>query len=170
MERQGIGLRIVAGLIDGIIVGVINFICSLAIIGTMGVSYLSVVIATLAALVVAGAYTSLEFLKAQTPGKMAFGMKIRRQDGSPASQDQLIKRWLFKFSPSILGVLFAVLNMGGMANTVQGLLGLLVLISALMCARESKLALHDEWFGTAVFKGEGQTAGFEVMPPPPPAG
>ena len=170
MVRQGIGMRIVAGIIDGVIQFTLAFAITAALIAVMGVGRGAVIIATIVAVAVAGAYSSLEFFKAQTPAKMMFKFIITKQDGSPATKDQLLKRWLFKFSPNVLGliaVLIAVPAIGYGGN----LLSLLVLVSALMCARESKLALHDEWFGTAVYGPGTEPQGFPVgqVPPPPPA-
>jgi len=164
-------MRIVAGLIDGIIVLGINLVVGVIIGVIMGATTTAIIIASIVGLIISVAYTGIEYLKAQTPGKMMFKMIVRQQDGSPARQDQLMKRVLFKLSPTIVGVVLTLVGAVGAARGVQGLLGLLVLISALMCARESKLALHDEWFGTAVYGPGGEPAGFPVgqAPPPPPA-
>jgi|GEM_PF-6554304 len=167
MVRQGMGMRIVAGIIDGILQFVILFVPVMALVLVFGNGYVGRLISTTVAVALVGAYTSLEYFRAQTPGKMMFKMIVTNQDGSVASKDQLLKRWLFKFSPSIVALIAAIAavqQIGYLGNA----LSLLILISALMCARASRLALHDEWFGTAVYGPGTEPVGFPVGPTTPP--
>jgi hypothetical protein len=53
-------------------------------------------------------YYRLEVFGAQSLGKMMFKYQITRQDGSPATRDQLVKRWGYKQVPQALFIVAAV--------------------------------------------------------------
>src|SRR4051812_12325021 len=91
--RVGIVHRFLAGLVDAIVLAVLTVVPNLVL------SKVSPMLAGIVGGVLALAYYSLEVLKAQSVGKMVFKLKITKQDGSPATQDQLIKRYAFKQVP-----------------------------------------------------------------------
>jgi uncharacterized RDD family membrane protein YckC len=176
MVRIGFLMRFLAALIDGIILGIVCGIIGMIIRMVTPVGYIQLLVITLVTGAISLAYFYLEVLKAQTPGKMALKLKITQQDGSPASNDQLMKRYLFKQVPNILGIVAGVVGFIGILHTlvsvVGGLAGLALLICACFMLRENKLAYYDEMLGTAVYGAGTMPAGFPVTaqtPPPPPA-
>lgn len=197
MVRKGFGPRLGAALIDAVIMivvaGVLGLVFGIGFsvrFGNMGGPSGVLTAEQIHALRVGGiigalvglAYSSMEIFMAATPGKMALKMRITRQDGSVADQATLIKRWAIKHSPDIVNLLAAI-TLIGLLNTIGGLLGLIIVVSCFMTLRASKLALHDDWAGTAVYGPGVEQAAFPVMPvgagttasapgsvpPPPPA-
>ena len=155
MERIGIGPRIGAALIDVvclILVAIpLGFVFGLgsatAISDQPGGSWFGAVIV---AIIMLG-YWTLEIFKAQSPGKRALGLAIKNQDGSNASQEVLIKRFLIKQVSGILNLLTAITTIGAI-SMLGNIAGLIVFIGFFMVLRESKQALHDQLSETAVFK------------------
>src|SRR6188472_3226826 len=92
-ERVRIGflMRFVAAIIDGIIANVLARV----LIVVFTILHLGWVGAILGGVLVL-AYYSLEVLKARSLGKMLFQYTITAQDGSPATRDQLLKRYVYK--------------------------------------------------------------------------
>ena len=142
--RVGIGHRFLAGLVDGVIVFVLTFVPTLIL------SKVSPMLAGIVGGVLGLAYFSLEVLKAQSVGKMVFKVKITKQDGSPATRDQLVRRYAFKQVPQVLMIIAAIpfLHFVGI---IAGLTAIAVLASSLFMLKPEKLAYHDQLFGTAVF-------------------
>src|SRR5688572_29785900 len=107
MERQGFGIRLGAFLIDFVFTVVINMFIGLIFglgfgfrMGTAaaaaGAGY------TLVSTLVTLGYWSTEIFNAASPGKMLLGLKIAGESAVPATQNQLIMRYLFKNSPNLL--------------------------------------------------------------------
>ena len=112
------------------------------------------------------AYLAFEVGAAASLGKIALGIEIANIDGSEAGAATLINRWTCKWSFLLVAVLFDAfqnLLLGWLAN----LLFLIVLIGCLAAAGEEKLAWHDRWAKTAVYrtKDRRRRSGFEVVPP-----
>jgi hypothetical protein len=149
--RIGFPMRLVAAIIDGIIAGVLARV-PMVILGILHLAWLGAIIG----LVLALAYYSLEVFKARSLGKMLFQYTITAQDGSPATRDQLVKRYLYKQLPNILftvaTVLMAVLWILGVLVSGLGALATLVfVVGCLLALQPEHLALHDKLFKTAVF-------------------
>ena len=147
--RIGFGMRLAAAVIDGVVAGVLIWVPTLV---------LAKIHPSLGALVggiLAMAYFSLEVFKAQTVGKMLFQYRITAQDGSPATCDQLVKRWGYKQVPNAIGVVAAVLTMivpaPGFVSYVGVAAALAIVVGTLLTLKPEKLALHDRLFGTAVY-------------------
>lgn len=142
--RVGIVHRFLAGLVDAIVLAVLTVVPNLVL------SKVSPMLAGMVGGVLALAYYSLEVFKAQSLGKMVFKLKITKQDGSPATQDQLVKRYAFKQVPQALMIVAAIpfLHFVGM---IAGLAALAVLVCSLFMLKPEKLAFYDQLFGTAVF-------------------
>lgn len=154
MERIGFGPRFLAGLIDGIILIVVVYIIGMVFgVGMMGMSggVGGFSIGLLVMMLVPLAYSSLEILKAQTPGKMVMKIIIRNADGTPASQDVLIKRWAIKNSGSLLNFLGALTTMS-IFGTLGSIAGLIVFIGCFMVFTQGLQALHDRVAATAVYR------------------
>jgi len=153
-ERVRIGflMRFVAALLDGIVVGLLARIPILVFGLIPHGAWIGGIVGGLLAL----AYMSLEVFKARSLAKMCFGFTITAQDGSPATRDQLLKRYIYKQLPNIVFTAAAV------ATVVLGILGLLVsglgilvtlvfVVGCLLALQPEHLALHDKLFKTAVF-------------------
>ncbi len=127
------------------------------------------------------AYWSMEIFKAASPGTMILKLRITNGDGTDALRSRLTMRWLTKNSPLLWSFFASLLKIPAL-ELVSSINNLLVFISCLMVLRESKLAWHDEWAGTAVFRPArlAEDRGFEpimqppveqvTMPPPPVEG
>lgn len=169
LERKGFGIRFGAYIIDVVIMAVI--------IGVLGVAMLAVpIVAALLMLVVALGYPLIEVFQARSPGKMILGMTIGREDGTPATRDQLITRTLVKFSPSIASNVLAALALvtgvgilGTLANVVGLALGITLLVLSWTPLQTVRQAFWDLKTKTAVFGKAAYTpAGFPpVMPGQP---
>ena len=163
MERIGFGLRFGAGIIDALIILAVMAVLggilgagAFSMLGSMGQGVEHAVVApSLIALLVMSlipiAYSSLEIFKAQTPGKMALKLIIRNEDGSPAAQETLIKRWAFKNSSSLVSVL-ATLTGIGILQTLGSVAGLIVFVGCFFTLQAARQAFHDKFAKTAVFK------------------
>ena len=147
-ERVRIGflMRFVAALLDGIVVGLLARIPILVFGLIPHGAWIGGIVGGLLAL----AYMSLEVFKARSLAKMCFGYTITAQDGSPATRDQLLKRYLYKQLPQILGIVAAVPYLG-LVSFVAALAGLVVAVGCLLALQPEHLALHDKLFKTAVF-------------------
>jgi uncharacterized RDD family membrane protein YckC len=89
MQPVGVGLRIVAGIIDLIVMMVIIFPLSLVVGQSMGaqlgVSLIGIVY-----------FIVMEALKGATVGKMAMGLKVVKKDGSAISWQESVIRNLLR--------------------------------------------------------------------------
>ena len=142
--RIGFGMRLVAALIDGVIAAVLVWVPSL-VLGSIHPALGAIVGGALAM-----GYYSLEVFRARTVGKTVFKYAITKRDGSPATRDQLVKRYAYKQVPQALMVVAAI-PMLGLVSFVAALAALAIVAGALMALKPEKLALHDQLFGTAVY-------------------
>jgi uncharacterized RDD family membrane protein YckC len=97
------------------------------------------------------AYTSTEIFMAGTPGKKVLKLAIRNDDGSVAAQNTLIKRWVFKNSGSVLMFLSTLTTVSILA-TVGNIASLIVFVGCFFTLTEARLAFHDKFAKTAVYK------------------
>jgi uncharacterized RDD family membrane protein YckC len=142
--RVGFLHRFLAGLIDAIVVAVLVTVPNIVL------SRISPMLGTIVSSVLTLAYYSLEVFKAQSLGKMVLKLKITKQDGSAATQDQLVRRYAFKQVPQALMIVGAVPFLHFVFG-IAGLAALGVLVCSLFMLKPEKLALYDQLFGTAVF-------------------
>ena len=170
LERKGFGIRLGAYAIDIVVMYV-------AILIVVAVTFAVPVVGGLLAMAVALAYPVIEAVKGQSPGKMALGLKIARADGAPAVRDQLVRRALVKWSPTIVSFGATALGkitgfevtlgfIGSLASLGLGIALLAMSWSTLQTVRQ---AFWDLKANTAVFgKPAAVAAGFApVMPPQP---
>ena len=147
--RIGFGMRLAAAVIDGVVAGVLIWV------PTWLLARVHPSLGALVGGVLGMAYFSLEILKAQTVGKMLFQYRITAQDGSPATRDQLVKRWGYKQVPNAIGVIAAVLTMIvpalGFVSYIGLAAGLAIVAGTFLTLKPEKLAFHDKLFGTAVY-------------------
>ncbi len=166
MERIGFGPRLVAALIDIVIVlllmsvattvfGVSMFGGALAdpdMLGGATAGGLS--LAGIAISIIPLAYMSLEIFKAATPGKMILKLKISNADGTAADQNTLVKRFLVKNGAALLNILAAVTTVGLFAQ-IGSLAGMVIGVGCFLTLAQAKQALHDMVAKTAVYKPGG---------------
>jgi uncharacterized RDD family membrane protein YckC len=147
--RIGFGMRFAAAVVDGVI-GAILLVVPSTVLSSVHPMLGSIV----GSLFLMG-YFSLEVFKAQSVGKMIFQYKITAQDGSPATREQLLKRYGYKQVPQAIGIVAAVLAMIVPAMAFIAFLGiaasLAILAGTLLTLKPEKLAFHDKLFGTAVY-------------------
>jgi uncharacterized RDD family membrane protein YckC len=187
MVREGFLIRLLAVLIDAVIFGVVWFVLALifgvSMMGANGVAGQPNAAGnqTGQAVAVAGSFAFLlvlsifgicynltEIFLAATPGKMALGLRIANEDGTPASTATLATRWAVKNSGSILRFL-AVVSGLAFLGTIGGLAGLVIVIGCFFVLGAARQAFHDMAAKTAVFKKDAVPArGFEVLPPATP--
>jgi len=175
-------MRLVAALIDFLIAFVAAWIVRFICIMVLGAGYAGLIVGGLLSSAIVLGYFFLEVLKGQAIGKQIFKMQITSQDGSPASKEQLTKRYVIKMAGMIIatvGTLVAFVPILGLLIGLAALAAwLAVLVFALMMLRASKLAYYDELANTAVYGPGTMPAGFPVnmpgsttttsAPPPPP--
>jgi uncharacterized RDD family membrane protein YckC len=97
------------------------------------------------------AYTSFEAWTAGTPGKILLGMRIAAQDGSSADRWQLILRWSSK-QFWLFAMLLFILTSVPLFYVLSGFMSLIVIVGCLFASNDDKLAWHDQWAGTAVYR------------------
>ena len=173
MERKGFGPRLLAVLID---VGIqLALFCAVGFIagGSVMFSYGSggpaapsagARIGSIIGALLGLAYASTEIFMAGTPGKQILKMKIGDEVGTvPAPQDKLIRRWLIKWSPSLLNLVFA-LTFINVFSWLAGLAGLVVLVGFFFSLGANRQALHDTLAHTAVYgAGAAMSQGFQPI-------
>ncbi len=150
MERIGILPRLGASFIDFIVLVLFATLFGLVfgspfVMGGLG--YIGGLIFFGALL----AYSYLEVLWAQTPGKKVLGLKIMNQDGSEASQDVLMKRWAIKNCGNLFNLLSAITTLG-LFSWLGGIGGMVIAGGCFLILSADKLTLHDRLSQTSVFK------------------
>src|SRR5262245_49842174 len=117
MERQGFGIRLAAFLIDIVILIVVNIILGLMFGLGFGVrfgtaaAHSSLAFSLLFTLLALG-YWATEVFMAASPGKKVLGLQIGSATGAPATQNELIVRYLAKNSPNLVGLLGVIPVLG----------------------------------------------------------
>ena len=179
MERKGFGWRLLAALIDVLIV--FGFGCIVLSLTGAGMvltgrgrpiaapttgAWIGGIISALFGL----AYFSTEIFMAASPGKMILKMTIGSDTGViPAPQDQLIKRWAIKHSASLLNLVAAITTLR-LFSWLAFLAALVIIVGCFFALGVNKQALHDVLARTAVY---GATTvmqqGFQPIMPPPSA-
>jgi uncharacterized RDD family membrane protein YckC len=149
--RIGFPMRFVAFVIDAVVSTVLVAVPT-TVFSILHLSWLGRVIGGILAL----AYYSLEVLKARSLGKMFFQYTITAQDGSPATRDQLVKRYVYKQLPQIIFMIGAVATavlwiFGVLVGGLGAVVSLVIAAGCLLALQPEHLALHDKLFKTAVF-------------------
>jgi uncharacterized RDD family membrane protein YckC len=172
MERQGFGIRLGAFLIDFVFLLIINIIIGLIFGLGFGIRYGSAAAQagigyTLVSTLVMLGYWSTEIFNAASPGKKLLGLKIGAETGAPATQNELVIRYLAKNSPNLVGLLGILPAIGFIFGLLSVGLALAFLVGCFLTLGQNRQALHDMLAHTAVYKLVPVSAGFPVMPMPP---
>ena len=175
-QRVGFGRRLMAALVDSVIVGVIGFGAGAALGSILGGGLGSVlggssqegaasgaaIGAALGAVLGAVAafggfvflYSLIEAITGASPGKMLLKLKVGTAGGRRGSLRLYITRWAIKFSGTLLGLLGAIPGLH-----VLGLLapaaGVIVFVGCFLALGDRRQALHDLAASTAVFRKAG---------------
>jgi len=155
MSRAGILRRLVAFVLDGIFVLLIVLLSAAA-----GWYYISPGATTgataervfwLVVQLLILAYLSFEAVAAASPAKMLLGLEIGDADGKKASPARLLNRWTGKWAFLLVGFIATAIQ-----NTLLiwlfNFMGLITFIGCVAALDESRLAWHDMWAGTAVYR------------------
>lgn len=85
-----------------------------------------------------------------SPGKMIFGIRVRKIDGQKASLKLLILRYALK-TIGAWGLMVSLIVANMYLAAFSFVAGCLVLVGSLLAIGPSKLTLHDRLVGTAVY-------------------
>jgi uncharacterized RDD family membrane protein YckC len=160
--------RIIALIIDGIILAVISFLITAVLYGIVGqpvefsvsstsiatsVNYVSVLLGAILSLVVGAVYWIYSWTSMRaSPGQKMLGMQVGNSpDGQTLTQEQAIRRWAVLFAPfSLSQVVYVVPTLGALL----GLLTFLYAIYLLYTTAQSptKQGFHDTFANTMVVK------------------
>jgi uncharacterized RDD family membrane protein YckC len=127
-----------------------------------------IVVITLTPPLVLLGYMGLELLARATPGKMLLKLRVRREDGGPATAGALVGRWLIKCSGILVEFAWALffcivvlargsvpMTLGYYAGAVVSLmmvLNLMVLVFWLFALGKRRQAVYDRVTRTGVFR------------------
>ena len=182
-KRVGFGPRLLAVLIDGVIVGVVGLVVGGAIGGLLGGgaggalggalsgsagdttaggaalgAALGAVIGAMAALGgVVFLYGLIEALTGASPGKMVLNLKVGHEDGRRASVSTYAARWAVKYAGTLLGML-AMLPGLHLLGTLALPAAVVIFAGCFLVLGDKRQALHDIAARTAVFRKADLTA------------
>ncbi|HET7726412.1 MAG TPA: RDD family protein [Candidatus Limnocylindrales bacterium] len=156
--------RIIAYIIDAILLSVIYFILAAILVPILFVSG-GFTGALIALVVLGGLYlvgSALYFIYTWTsmrasPGQRVLGLEtVNATDGATITRDQAIRRWAFLFGPSVLSTVFQFTLAGqlGLLSTVVSLLVFVYYIYLLYSASQhpKRQGFHDVQSNTVVIK------------------
>lgn len=147
--------RVIALIIDAIILGIINVIVFGVINGILGFNLVSFLASVVVGLVVSAAYfTFMWTAQRGTIGMKVLGLQIGNAgDGKTLTQEQAVRRWLVLFGPQVLAQA-ASLSMGGGLSFLVGLAVLAWEIFLLWTTYSSptKQGWHDKFVNSMVVK------------------
>lgn len=104
-------------------------------------------------------YTMPEFLWGMTLGKWLLGIRIGGQPAVLTSRWRLFLRWSTKHYGFVVGLISLCIPSAAWAE-VEGLSSWVVAVGCIAALNDDRLAWHDQWAGTAVWR--------ERRPPPLP--
>jgi len=168
MERVGFGSRLVAYLIDTLIVIILAFLLSGVVASILGVeaagaaqggdaeAAMGFVAGLMVALavglpVLSTLYFLVEGFTGWTLGKLILGLKIGSAAGGSASMGTLLARWAVKNIGTILSFLAMIVGVPFL-GTVGSIAGLVILVGCFFVLGEKRQAFHDLAAKTAVYK------------------
>ena len=147
--------RVIALIIDSIILGVINVIIFGVINGILGLNIIGFLATIVVGLAISAAYfTYMWTAQRGTIGMKALGMQIGNEgDGKTLTQQQAIRRWLILFGPQVVAQA-ASLSLGGGLGALIGLavLGWYIFLLKTTADSPTKQGYHDLFAGSQVVK------------------
>ena len=152
--------RMIAYLIDLVILVVINFVISLVLFGIMGISTGSAVIVIIVNLVISvGYWVWCWSSRRMTVGMQLLGLQIGSEsDGSTISTNQALVRWAFLGLPGVLASVSSYWSDG--LGFLLSLVGLFWIIALLVSIAQSptKQGYHDRYAHTIMVKAARRAA------------
>jgi uncharacterized RDD family membrane protein YckC len=97
-------------------------------------------------------YFSLELFIGSTVGKLALGMQVGSANGTHAGFGALLKRFAFKYSSTVLGIIALLMSSVSAINYVNWAVSAIVIIGCFFALTKDKQAFHDKFAGTAVYR------------------
>jgi len=171
-ERIGFGLRLVASLIDWIVIGIVGSIVGSFVGGMLGGSVgalagaavdetaaggaLGGIMGAVGGAIIGISLVSLvwmiwEGLTGQALGKMLLKIRVKSADGSIAGVDRLLTRAAIKHISSILQLVAAATGIRLIGN-LGSLAGFVIFVGCFFVLGQNRQALHDILAKTAVYK------------------
>ena len=170
LERPSVLRRLGAMIVDGIVMGVVNYSIGFLILGSALFGAAQATTAAgitvgfgvwqLGSIVILTAYYTLMHGKyGQTLGKMAVKIKVLNGNGSPISMNTAFLRFIYYNGPAMIGMIIISISaiigsdvlvmVSGVINSVAGIY---ILVSAIMAIvdREQQRAIHDRLAKTRV--------------------
>jgi len=168
-KRIGFGKRLLAYLIDIVLVLALSMVLGPIIGGVLGgaagaagsgggadAAVAGGIMGTIIGAVAASAfimvfYFIIEGFVGATLGKMILGIKIGTADGKNGSTGLYLTRYAIKNIGSLVAVIGLIVSVE-IIGTIGSLLGLVILLGCFMALSSGKQALHDIAAKTAVYK------------------
>jgi uncharacterized RDD family membrane protein YckC len=152
--------RIIAYIIDAILLAIINLVVSAILVGVMGVSEGTSLVVFVVALVVSVGYWVWSWSsRRMTVGMQLLGLQIGSEvDGSTISQNQAIVRWAVLGLPGVLASAASYFSSG--LGVLLSLVGLIWIIALLVSIAQSptKQGYHDRYAHTIMVKSARRAA------------
>ncbi len=157
--------RIIAYIIDAILIGILNLIVGIVLNGlgmqsvtvnddlTVSVNYIAAIVQGLVGLAIGAAYFIYTWTRMRaTVGMRLLGMQIGNAgDGRTMTTEQGIRRWLALSAPAIIAQVFSGVPLIGIVIGLAGLVWYIWLIYT-MAQSPTKQGWHDVFANTQVVK------------------
>lgn len=152
--------RVIAYLVDLIILFVINFVISVVLFGVMGISTGSALVVVIVNLVISIGYWVWSWSsRRMTVGMQLLGLQIGSEtDGSTITTNQALIRWAFLGLPGVLASVASYWSDG--LGFLLSLIGLIWIIALLVSIAQSptKQGYHDRYAHTIMVKSARRAA------------
>ncbi len=173
VQFADLGKRVVAYIIDAIILTVVNWIVLFFVLafgiasGNFAVLFLGLIIFLAIALAISAAYFVYTWTTWRaSPGQRVLQLQVAQEgSGATLTRDQAIRRWIYLSAPQIVSMAFTFMPFGFLGSLVS-LAALVYWIALLYTTYQSptKQGLHDQWAKTVVV--QPVVAGFPPQYPP----
>jgi uncharacterized RDD family membrane protein YckC len=147
--------RVIAVIVDYLIIGAVNLILLAIVTGIFGLGWLLFLVVAIGSLAISAAYLIYTWTSMRaTIGMKLLGMQIGNAvDGQTITTQQAMRRWLALFAPGIIAQIFAY-AIGGILSSFVGLAAFAWIIFLLYTTSQSptKQGWHDVFANTMVVK------------------
>lgn len=173
-ERIGFGQRLLASIIDGVVIIIVGGILGSVLGGVLGAGtgvavstgdaaqdaavasaagglFGAVAGAIIGMMLVSLGWVVWEGLTGQALGKKLLKIRIKMADGTDAGKDKLLTRAAVKYSKTLLGLIGWLTGISIIDN-IASLAGLIVFVGCFFVLGQKRQAIHDLIAKTAVYK------------------
>lgn len=168
-ERIGFGPRLLAAIIDGVVIMVLGGILGFVLGGVFGVGagaaisggepgsaavggfFGALVGARLGMLLLSLVWIGWEGLTGAALGKTLLKIRAKSDDGATATPDKLFLRAAVKYSGTLLGLIAFIPGLA-IFNRLSSLVGLVIFVGCFLVLGEKRQAFHDMIAKTAVYR------------------